>query len=557
MRGDLDSLRFAARQRGRRLAETEVAEADLVQHLQASKNLRRAAEEGERFANREIEDLMDRAPAISHFEYLRLEALAVALVTGDEHVGEKLHLDADFAFALARFAAAARHVEREMAGGEAARPRVLGRREQLSNRIERFQVGHRIGSRRPPDRRLIDEHGIGNVLDPFQLGESADALLPRALRTLDRGVEDVVHERRLARSADAGDDGQRVQRNREVDVLEIVLGSAGELDLLSGAAPPRLRHRNRQLLTQILRRQRTRFLYQPVERSRIHDAPALLAGAKPEVDDVIRDADHIGVVLDDEDGVSLIAQLTEDRDEPQVVARVQSDRRLVEDVQRADERRAERRRQVDPLRFPAGQRRGEAVERQVVEPDVAQERQPALDLLQDLFSDHLLFFRQLQAGKERLRLLHGERRHLIDRPSGHPDVARLATQTRAAAVGTRQVAAIAAQEHADVDLVLLALEPAEEAAHAVEVLGPFDDERLLLFRELRPRHVETDLRLLRRALQLGELRPVVRLAPRLDRALLDRLRWIGDYQIHVELDDVAEAVAGRTGAKRVVEREEP
>jgi hypothetical protein len=48
----------------------------------------------------------------------------------------------------------------------------------------------------------------------------------------------------------------------------------------------------------------------------------------------------------------------------------------------------------------------------------------------------------------------------------------------------------------------------------------------------------------------------MRLAPRLDRALVDRLRSIGDDQVHVELDDVAEPVARRAGAERVVEREE-
>ena len=62
---------------------------------------------------------------------------------------------------------------------------------------------------------------------------------------------------------------------------------------------------------------------------------------------------------------------------------------------------------------------------------------------------------------------------------------------------------------------------------------------------------------MRRALQLGELRAVVRLAPRLDRVLLDRLRRIRHDQIHVELDDVAEAVADGAGAERVVEREQP
>jgi hypothetical protein len=38
--------------------------------------------------------------------------------------------------------------------------------------------------------------------------------------------------------------------------------------------------------------------------------------------------------------------------------------------------------QANPLRLAAGERRGGAVERQVVEPDVHQEPEPAADLLQ-------------------------------------------------------------------------------------------------------------------------------------------------------------------------------
>ena len=176
---------------------------------------------------------MNRPSAVADLEHLRLEALAVALIARHEHVGEKLHLDAHFAFALARLAAPAGHVEREVAGGQPARPRVLGRREQLADRIERLQIGHRVRARRAADRRLIDEHDVGDELGPLELRERADALVPAALGALDRRVEHVVHERRLARSADAGDAGQRVQRDRDVDVLQVVLGRAEQPMLLA------------------------------------------------------------------------------------------------------------------------------------------------------------------------------------------------------------------------------------------------------------------------------------------------------------------------------------
>src|SRR5262249_58245120 len=111
--------------------------------------------------------------------------------------------------------------------------------------IEGFEVRDRIRSGRPADRRLVHEHGVSDELDAFELAEGADALVPRTLRALDRRVEHVVHERRLARAADAGDDAERVERNGDLDVLEVVLARAGQLDLLAGPAPPRRRNRNR------------------------------------------------------------------------------------------------------------------------------------------------------------------------------------------------------------------------------------------------------------------------------------------------------------------------
>ena len=159
--------------------------------------------------------------------------------------------------------------------------------------------------------------------------------------------------------------------------------------------------------------------------------------------------------------------------------------------------------------------------------------------------------------KNRSRFAHGLRRHAIDGQVADPHVARLAAQARAAAVGARQIAAIAAEEHADVHLVFLLLEPLEEAADAVVVVAiALDDEPALVLREIGPRHVEAHAVRLGDALQRRQVRAVVRLGPRLDRALVDRLRRIGHHEIEVQLDDVAEAVAGRAGAERVVEREQ-
>ena len=221
------------------------------------------------------------------------------------------------------------------------------------------------------------------------------------------------------------------------------------------------------------------------------------------------------------------------------------------------ERRTERRRQVDALRLASRERRRQAVERQVVQAHVAQESQTLADFLQHLLGDGLFLFRELEAAEKRLRLADREGRHLVDRAVGHLHGARFAPQPRPAAVRAREIPAIAAEKDADVHLVFLLVEPAEEAANAFVVVVAVDDEAPLLVGQLPPRDVEGNLRLARDALQFGELRAIVRLAPGLDGVLRDRLLRIGHDQIHVELDDVAEPVAGRARAERVVEREQP
>jgi hypothetical protein len=291
--------------------------------------------------------------------------------------------------------------------------------------------------------------------------------------------------------------------------------------------------------------------------ARVHDLPALLARAEADIDDVVRHANHVFVVLDDDHGVALVAELLQDIDEPPVVARMQADGRLVQYIECPDERRAERRREVDALRFAARQRGREPIERQVVEPDVVEKRQAAPDFAQHLVGHHGFLLAELEGREELLCLAHRERRHGVDRPAAHANVACLAAKPRTAAIGAGEVAAIAAQEHADVHLVLLPLEPPEEAADPVVGAIALGHERALVVGQLRPGDVEPGARFARRPFELRELRAIVGLAPRFDGALVDRLRRIRNDQIHVQLDDVAEPVAGRAGAERVVEREQP
>ena len=103
------------------------------------------------------------------------------------------------------------------------------------------------------------------------------------------------------------------------------------------------------------------------------DLAAVLAGAGADVDDPVGGADRVLVVLDDDQGVAQVAQPDQGLDQPVVVALVQADGRLVEDVEHADQAGADLGGQPDALGLAAGQRARRAVEREVVQADVEQE----------------------------------------------------------------------------------------------------------------------------------------------------------------------------------------
>ena len=126
----------------------------------------------------------------------------------------------------------------------------------------------------------------------------------------------------------------------------------------------------------------------------------MLARARAHVDEVVGGAHHLLVVLDDEHGVAEVAQPLERPDQLLVVALVEADRRLVEDVEDADELRADLRREAQPLRLAARERRRRAVERQVADADVVEEGQPLADLLDDPRADQALGLGQLELVQE-------------------------------------------------------------------------------------------------------------------------------------------------------------
>src|SRR5690606_10038339 len=84
-----------------------------------------------------------------------------------------------------------------------------------------------------------------------------------------------------------------------------------------------------------------------------HDLAAVHAGPRTHVHHHVGAHDGLLVVLDDDDGIAEVAQPGEGADQPGVVALVQPDRRLVEDVHNPHQPGADLRCQADALRLTA------------------------------------------------------------------------------------------------------------------------------------------------------------------------------------------------------------
>ena len=177
----------------------------------------------------------------------------------------------------------------------------------------------------------------------------------------------------LPRTRDARDAGERAEGERGVDALQVVLASVLDAELARRPAPL-LGHRDRPAgRPGTARSSECDDLLDLRGRALGDDLAPMLAGAGSEVDQVVGRVHRAFVVLDDHDGVAQVAQALEGADQLLVVALVEADRRLVEDVHDADETGADLRREPDALRLAAGERGGGALEREVADPDRLEE----------------------------------------------------------------------------------------------------------------------------------------------------------------------------------------
>src|SRR5262249_40058134 len=117
--GELHALGFAAGEDGRRVAELEVAEAEVLKHADLSGDRRLAGKEHGAFLDGEIENLGDALARVLALEGFLVEARSLAGGAEDFDARHDRHLGREGAFAATLLTAAALDVEAESRGGEA------------------------------------------------------------------------------------------------------------------------------------------------------------------------------------------------------------------------------------------------------------------------------------------------------------------------------------------------------------------------------------------------------------------------------------------------------
>ena len=135
------------------MTESQITKPDFFKHLESVGNLRRAFElqclvanlckKLNRFADRQLENVVNGSVVQAHFQHMRLKPFAFAFRAAHEKIAQKLHLNLFIAGARATLAPPAAGVERKGACGKSLRHRFRLRREQFTDPIKQTQIKNR------------------------------------------------------------------------------------------------------------------------------------------------------------------------------------------------------------------------------------------------------------------------------------------------------------------------------------------------------------------------------------------------------------------------------
>src|SRR5262245_60133343 len=155
---------------------------------------------------------------------------------------------------------------------------------------------------------------------------------------------------------------------------------------------------------------------------------------------MIGGANNLAVVLHQDERVAQVAKMLERLQQAAIVAWVQPDGRLVEDVEDAGQAAADLAGQANTLRLAAGERRRRPGQRHIVQADIDEKLQAISYFAQHFAGDLLLVLVKLKVLEEGEAVAQGPGAHVADGVATEAGGARIIAQPRAGASGAGDVA---------------------------------------------------------------------------------------------------------------------
>jgi hypothetical protein len=155
-----------------------------------------------------------------------------------------------------------------------------------------------------------------------------------------------------------------------------------------------------------------------------NDFTAVDPGTRSEINDVIGAPHRLLIVLNHNERITFTAQRCQRVEQPQIITRVQADRRFIKHVKNTAKIRAELRGETDALRLPATECFRGAAEVQISETDILHETQPLLDFRHQVRGNRLLCSAKFQFLDQISRFASGKIRDLIDGVTLNADMPR-------------------------------------------------------------------------------------------------------------------------------------
>ena len=346
------------------MSEFDVSQAHILQHLNLVLYVGYVLEKFHGAVHRHIQHIRDAFSLEAHLEGLAVVAFAVTMFAGYVHIGQEIHLDRFVAVALAGFATTAAHVEGEASGLVPTDFRLGQSHVEGTDVGENTRISGRIRARSTTQRTLIHGHDFVNMLDSIQriVGQRFAQRAVEMFR--EDGQQRVVDECALSAARHARDAGQCAQREGGGHTFEVVAARSAQGELEAVALAPFLRNLNAQVVVQVARCQ-CLLLEHLLRRALIDHLAAQTSRARSHIYDVIGGHHHVAVVLNDHNGISRIAQIAKGLNESHVVALVEADAGLVEDIEHIYQLRTNLRGQSDALTFATRECHRGAAEREI------------------------------------------------------------------------------------------------------------------------------------------------------------------------------------------------